>query len=103
MSLKFSEMQMRVANITGILQDLPNVMPIRQHAFLLLAGQINGCTNRGMLLDALAAELLHPFHDDRREIYRQYMETTVTYLDNMEDYSFTNAMHRLSRRVCHAA
>jgi hypothetical protein len=96
-------MQIRVSNITIILGDLPDVLPIRQHAFLLLAGQIHGYTNRGMLLDALAAELLDPLHDDRREIYRQYMETAVSYLDNMEAYSFTNAMRRLSRRVCHAA
>jgi hypothetical protein len=98
MSLVPSEMEMRVANIAGCLWDLRDIRPVGQNAFVLMAAEIRRDPTPPVVLDAIAAELQDPFYDDHREIFRQYMESTVLYLD-LEDYSFTNALSRLGSQM----
>jgi hypothetical protein len=103
MSLERSEMNILVANIMGMLNDLPDVRQVIEHAIVWMAGEIERCPVPVMLLDAIAAELHHPFYDDRREIFRNYMEDALRLLPELGDYSFTNAFNRLGARVSNAA
>ena len=91
-------MEMRVVNIMSMLNNLPDIMPPAQHAFVWMAAEIGRYPARVLLLDAIAAELHDPFYDDRREIFRGYMEDTMLLLD-LEGYSFTNAFLRLGSRM----